>query len=116
MGSGEILVILVVVLILFGGKRLPEFAQSLGKGIREKAATAFFVVLPAISGLVCFRLIFGSVYKRIFGLPFYIGNHFDPSFRLSFCQHGKQKKKIHPDCIAPPLPVCRCHDYFIIFW
>jgi sec-independent protein translocase protein TatA len=35
MGSGEILVILVVVLILFGGKRLPEFAQSLGKGIRE---------------------------------------------------------------------------------
>lgn len=35
MGSGEILVILVVVLILFGGKKLPEFAQSLGKGIRE---------------------------------------------------------------------------------
>lgn len=34
-GSGEILVILVVILILFGGKRLPEFAQSLGKGIRE---------------------------------------------------------------------------------
>ena len=34
-GSGEILVILFVVLILFGGKRLPEFAQSLGKGIRE---------------------------------------------------------------------------------
>lgn len=35
MGTGEILVILVVVLILFGGKKLPEFAQSLGKGIRE---------------------------------------------------------------------------------
>lgn len=35
MGSGEILVILVVILILFGGKKLPEFAQSLGKGIRE---------------------------------------------------------------------------------
>lgn len=35
MGTGEILIILVVVLILFGGKRLPEFAQSLGKGIRE---------------------------------------------------------------------------------
>lgn len=34
-GTGEILVILVVILILFGGKRLPEFAQSLGKGIRE---------------------------------------------------------------------------------
>lgn len=35
MGSGEILVILVVILILFGGKKLPEFAKSLGKGIRE---------------------------------------------------------------------------------
>jgi sec-independent protein translocase protein TatA len=34
-GSGEILVILVVGLILFGGKKLPEFAQNLGKGIRE---------------------------------------------------------------------------------
>jgi sec-independent protein translocase protein TatA len=34
-GSGEIVVILFVVLILFGGKKLPEFAQSLGKGIRE---------------------------------------------------------------------------------
>lgn len=35
LGSGEILVILVVILILFGGKKLPEFAQSLGRGIRE---------------------------------------------------------------------------------
>ena len=34
-GSGEILVIFVVILILFGGKKLPEFAKSLGKGIRE---------------------------------------------------------------------------------
>lgn len=34
-GTGELLVILVVILILFGGKKLPEFAQSLGKGIRE---------------------------------------------------------------------------------
>lgn len=34
-GSGEILVILFIILILFGGKKLPEFAQSLGKGIRE---------------------------------------------------------------------------------
>lgn len=34
-GTGEILIILLVVLILFGGKKLPEFAQSLGKGIRE---------------------------------------------------------------------------------
>lgn len=35
MGTGEILVILVVILILFGGKKLPEFAKSLGQGIRE---------------------------------------------------------------------------------
>lgn len=35
LGGGEILVILFVILILFGGKKLPEFAQSLGKGIRE---------------------------------------------------------------------------------
>jgi sec-independent protein translocase protein TatA len=35
LGSGEIIVILCVILILFGGKKLPEFARSLGKGIRE---------------------------------------------------------------------------------
>lgn len=34
-GSGEIIVILCVVLILFGGKKLPEFAKNLGKGIYE---------------------------------------------------------------------------------
>jgi len=34
-GSGEIIVILCVILILFGGKKLPEFAKSLGQGIRE---------------------------------------------------------------------------------
>lgn len=35
MGGGEIVVILLVALILFGGKKLPEFAYHLGKGIRE---------------------------------------------------------------------------------
>lgn len=34
-GTGEIIVILVVALILFGGKGLPEFAKNLGRGIRE---------------------------------------------------------------------------------
>lgn len=34
-GSAELIVILCIVLILFGGKKLPEFAKNLGKGIRE---------------------------------------------------------------------------------
>jgi sec-independent protein translocase protein TatA len=35
MGFMEILLILVVVLLLFGAKRLPEIGASMGKGIRE---------------------------------------------------------------------------------
>lgn len=35
LGYGEIIIILCIILILFGGKKLPEFAKSLGKGIRE---------------------------------------------------------------------------------
>lgn len=34
-GSGELIVILCLALLLFGGKKLPEFARNLGKGIRE---------------------------------------------------------------------------------
>ena len=34
-GSWELIVILVVVLVLFGGKKLPELARNLGKGLRE---------------------------------------------------------------------------------
>ena len=34
-GFSEILLILVVVLLLFGAKRLPEVGSSIGKGIRE---------------------------------------------------------------------------------
>jgi sec-independent protein translocase protein TatA len=34
-GGMELIVILLVVLLLFGGKKLPELAKSLGKGIRE---------------------------------------------------------------------------------
>lgn len=34
-GPFEILVILLVVLLLFGGKKLPEFGRALGEGIRE---------------------------------------------------------------------------------
>lgn len=35
LGTGEIILILLVVLILFGAKKIPELAQGLGKGIRE---------------------------------------------------------------------------------
>lgn len=34
-GSGELIVILGVVTLLFGGKKIPEFAKNLGKGVRE---------------------------------------------------------------------------------
>jgi sec-independent protein translocase protein TatA len=35
LGWQEMLVILLVILLLFGAKRLPEIARGLGKGIRE---------------------------------------------------------------------------------
>jgi len=35
LGFSEIMIILVVVLLVFGAKRLPEIGQSMGKGIRE---------------------------------------------------------------------------------
>lgn len=35
LGWQETLVILLVILVLFGAKRLPELARSLGQGIRE---------------------------------------------------------------------------------
>ena len=34
-GTPEMLVIVFAVLLLFGGKKLPELARGLGKGIRE---------------------------------------------------------------------------------
>ena len=35
LGPFEIVAILVIVLLLFGGKKLPELAKGLGKGLRE---------------------------------------------------------------------------------
>ncbi|MBW8769120.1 MAG: twin-arginine translocase TatA/TatE family subunit [Gemmatimonadetes bacterium] len=35
LGFGELMVILVIVLVLFGAKRVPEISASFGKGIRE---------------------------------------------------------------------------------
>ena len=34
-GGSEIIVILIVALLVFGPKRLPEIGRSLGKGMRE---------------------------------------------------------------------------------
>ena len=35
MGPWEILLVLIVILVLFGAKRLPELARGLGLGINE---------------------------------------------------------------------------------
>jgi sec-independent protein translocase protein TatA len=35
LGPTEIFVILVLLLLLFGAKRLPELARSLGQGVKE---------------------------------------------------------------------------------
>jgi sec-independent protein translocase protein TatA len=35
LGFQEILLIAVVILVLFGGRKIPEFMRGLGKGIRE---------------------------------------------------------------------------------
>ena len=33
--GGEILIILIIIVVLFGSKRLPEIARGVGKGIQE---------------------------------------------------------------------------------
>ncbi len=35
LGFGELMIILLIVLVLFGAKRIPEISASFGKGIRE---------------------------------------------------------------------------------
>jgi sec-independent protein translocase protein TatA len=35
LGTTEILLIVLVIIIFFGAKKIPELAQGLGKGIRE---------------------------------------------------------------------------------
>ena len=35
LGGGEIILILALILILFGAKKLPELAKGLGSGIKE---------------------------------------------------------------------------------
>lgn len=34
-GTGEIIVIVLIVLLLFGGKKIPELMRGLGKGVKS---------------------------------------------------------------------------------
>lgn len=34
-GTGEILIIALIVLLLFGGKKIPELMRGLGKGVKS---------------------------------------------------------------------------------
>ncbi len=35
LGFGKLLLIVLVIMVLFGAKKIPDLAQGLGKGIRE---------------------------------------------------------------------------------
>ncbi len=35
LGTGELIFIFAVILLLFGAKKIPEFARGIGKGLRE---------------------------------------------------------------------------------
>ena len=35
LGTNELIIILVIVLLLFGGRKIPELMRGLGKGVRE---------------------------------------------------------------------------------
>ena len=40
LSGGEIVLLVIVVLILFGAKKIPEFAKGLGEGIKEFRKTS----------------------------------------------------------------------------
>jgi sec-independent protein translocase protein TatA len=35
LGTNEIIIILIIVLLMFGGRKIPELMRGIGKGIRE---------------------------------------------------------------------------------
>ena len=35
LGAGEIMIIAIVVLLLFGGKKIPELMKGIGKGVKN---------------------------------------------------------------------------------
>ena len=34
-GTGEVVLLIVIILLLFGAKRIPDLARGIGKGIKE---------------------------------------------------------------------------------
>ncbi len=51
LGTTEILLIAVVVLVLFGAKKLPEIGKSLGKGLREFKKATNEITSPLQEGM-----------------------------------------------------------------
>ncbi|HEV7993821.1 MAG TPA: twin-arginine translocase TatA/TatE family subunit [Gemmatimonadaceae bacterium] len=51
LGFGELMIIMVIVLVLFGAKRVPEISASFGKGIREFKRNLNEVEHSVISGV-----------------------------------------------------------------
>ena len=35
LGTNEIIIILIIVLLMFGGRKIPELMKGLGRGVRE---------------------------------------------------------------------------------
>ena len=35
LGTGEIIIIAIIVLLLFGGKKIPELMEGIGKGVKN---------------------------------------------------------------------------------
>ncbi len=35
LGGSEMIIVVIAILILFGGKKIPEFMRGIGRGIRE---------------------------------------------------------------------------------
>ena len=35
LGTNEIIIILIIVLLMFGGRKIPELMRGLGRGVRE---------------------------------------------------------------------------------
>jgi len=80
LGGGEIILILAIILILFGAKKLPELAKGLGQGIREfKKATQ-----NASEGLLEAMAESPSTVPRRLGPP--------------------TTAAVHPECIVPNTP------------